>query len=224
MSDSIGDELDPAAAAAEGERYHRGHRQARLAQQKRDNEVDATDRRDGRKNASKAELEALGADWSVKLLAEVRRRSDDELKRDALNILAYQQVGRYGISKIATLMGQTPYWVKTTLRVAQDRNLLDDVVSRMRAQVEHEILPDAVTALHALVKGKSEKSVLGVLTGTGVLKNDGTSDAPRAMALTVNVVVDASVTTPQTIDPANIVGAPSVIAHQPPAQLPEPQP
>lgn len=224
MSDSIGDELDPAATAQVGEAYHRTRKQQRIAREKRDNEVDATDRRDGRVKATKAELErTLGPGWSQQLLNEVRKRSDEELKRDALAILAYQTVGRYSHGRVATLMGQTPYWVKTTLRVAREKNLIDDVIAAARSEMEHEIVPDALRAAHALVKGKDPKVVLGVLQGVGVLKQDGSSDAPRAMALTVNIVNQAGVTTPQTIDPANIVGAPSVIVHQTPA-LPDPKP
>ena len=219
MAKSIGDDLDPAVAAAVGAKYHRGHRQAQVAARKARGEVDASKAEHGRRALSRAELEA-NPGWSVALLNEVRQRTDEELKRDALAIIAYQQVGRYGVSKVASLMGQTPYWVKTTLRVASERNLVDDVVSRMRARVEHDILPDAVDSLHQLVKGKSEKSVLGVLQGVGVLKSDGTSDAPRAMALTVNIVNQVGVTTPSVIDPANIVGAPSVIVHQQPDPKP----
>lgn len=207
MPVTIGDDLDPASARAEGERYRHGRPQRRVTAARAANEVDASSADAVPTRATKRALEANPA-WTTELLAAVRARTDDELKRDALAILAYQTIGRYGVHKIARLMGQTPWWVKTTLRVARERSLVDDVLSAARADIDHDIVPEAVKSLGALVKARDVKAVLGTLTGTGVLKADGSSEAPRSMALTVNIVAPVAGAAVTVVDPTNIVGAP----------------
>lgn len=204
MAEDIGGDLDPSVVAAEADRMRHGYQQRQLDEHKAVNEADA----------GKPETVKRPADWPMQLLLEVRKRTDDELKRDALAILAYQFAAGYGDAKIARALGQTPHWVRTTLRVARERKLVDDVLTAARAKVEHDIVPRAVQALGKLVDNASEKAVLGVLQGTGILKPHETDQAPRTTNLQVNVVV-APGETPRQLDPSNIVGAARVLT--PPA-------
>ena len=211
MAEEIGGDLDPQLVEGEGQRFQHGRRQRELNEHKDVNEADA----------GKPATVKRPADWPLQLLLEVRQRTNDELKRDALAILAYRFAAGYGDGKIARALGQTQHWVRTTLRVARERKLVDDVLEAARAQVEHDIVPMAVQSLAALVKGKSEKSVLGVLQGTGILKPADSEQTTRTTNLQVNVVVAAG-ETPRQLDPTNIVGAPRVLT--PPANPIEAQP
>jgi hypothetical protein len=204
MAEDIGGDLDPRVVAAEGDRFRHGRRQRELGEHKALPEADP----------GKAATTKKPADWPLQLLLEVRKRTDDEVRLDALAILGYQFAAGWGDQKIARAFGQTPAWVRTTLRVARERKLIDDVLSAARARVEHDIVPKAVQALDKLVANASEKAVLGVLQGTGILKPHDTDQAPRQTNLQVNVVVAAG-EAPRQLDPTNIVGAPRVLT--PPA-------
>lgn len=211
MSEDFGGDLDAAVVEEAAARFSHGRQQRVLNEHKAVPEADP----------NKAETTKRPPDWPLALLLEVRGRTNDELKADALAILAYRFAASYGDNKIAKAMGQTPHWVRTTLRVAREKGVVDDVLKAARAEVEHDFVPRALKGLGKLLDAASEKSVLATLQGTGILKPADAEQGTRTTNLQVNVVVAAGETA-RVSDPANIVGAPRVLT--PPAMPIEPAP
>ena len=130
-------------------------------------------------------LDQGSVDWPRALLAQVRKRTDEELAKDAALIEILRAQG-WSLARIARKMGQDVVWVRQTRKVARQRTLVDGAVVAARAEVEDMLDLATDNVRKALRKGDKDMT-LAVVRGTGVLSSEH-SPAGGSMALQVTFV------------------------------------
>ena len=128
------------------------------------------------------ELDRGSVEWPRALLAQVRKRTDDELAKDAALIEILRAQG-WSLARIARKMGQDVVWVRQTRKVARQRNLVDGAVQAARAEVEDMLDLATDNVRKALRKGDKDMT-LAVVRGTGVLSSE---HAPAVGSMTLQV-------------------------------------